>query len=176
MKILKDSWVSWHWSRWLRQYNFFLFWKFHLVWCDVGETPRIIEKMTNFWRLVFSSINWLLATLFDTLITIRENHWLLRIIWRFSEYVSEYESVFRICVWIIIHKRKWCLTFAYRPPYNHKRKWCLTFAYRLPYNNNKATFFMELNKSLSNIARKYENILIWDWNINFDNLKKGGYT
>ena len=41
-----------------------------------------------------------------------------------------------------------------------KRKWCLTFAYRSTYNNNKATFFMELNKSLRNIARKYENILI----------------
>ena len=41
-----------------------------------------------------------------------------------------------------------------------KRKRCLTFAYRPPYNNNKATFFMELNKSLCNIARKYENILI----------------
>ena len=28
----------------------------------------------------FWSINWLLATFCDTLITIRENHWLLRII------------------------------------------------------------------------------------------------
>ena len=44
-----------------------------------------------------------LATLCDILITIRENHWLLRLIWRFSESMSEYESVFRICVWIIIH-------------------------------------------------------------------------
>ena len=33
---------------------------------------------------------------------------------------------------------------------------------------------MELNKSLYNIARKYENILIiGDLNINFDSLKKG---
>ena len=33
---------------------------------------------------------------------------------------------------------------------------------------------MEFNKSLCNIARKYENILIIrDLNINFDNLKKG---
>ena len=33
---------------------------------------------------------------------------------------------------------------------------------------------MELNKSLCNIARKYENILIiGDLNINSDNLKKG---
>ena len=69
----------------------------------VGEAPRIIDKMTNFWRLVFLSINWLLATLCDTLITIRENHWLLRIMWRFSKSVSECESVLRICVWLIIH-------------------------------------------------------------------------
>ena len=49
---------------------------------------------------------------------------------------------------------------------------CLTFAFRPPYN--KATFFMELNNSLCNIARKYEKILIIrDLNINFDNLKKG---
>ena len=63
-----------------------------------------------------------------------------------------------ICIEIIISKRKRCLTFAYRPP-------C---------NNNKATFFMELNKSLCNIGRKYENILIiGHLNINFDILKKG---
>ena len=62
--------------------------------------------------------------------------------------------------------------FAWKLPYQKKR--CLTFAYRSPYNNNKATFFMELNKSLCNIARKYENILIIvDLNINFDNLKEG---
>ena len=60
--------------------------------------------------------------------------------------ILEYENVNieTICIEITISKRKWCLTFAYRPPYN----------------NNKATFFMELNKSLCNIARKYENILI----------------
>ena len=50
--------------------------------------------MTDFWRLVFPSIIWSLATLCDTLITIRENHWLLRLIWRFSE------SVFRM--WICV--------------------------------------------------------------------------
>ena len=81
-----------------------MFWKFYWAFRDVGETPRIIGKMTNVWRLVFLSIIWLLATLCNTLITFRENHWLLRLIWRFSESVSEYESVFRICLWIIIHK------------------------------------------------------------------------
>ena len=68
---------------------------------------RIIVKMTDFWRLVFPSRSWSLATLCDTLITFSENHWLLRLIWRFSESVSEYESVFGICVWIIIYK--YCL-------------------------------------------------------------------
>ena len=47
-------------------------------------------------------------------------------------------------------------------------------AYRPSYNKIKATFSMELNKSLCNIASKYENILIiGDLNINFDTLKKG---
>ena len=72
--------------------------------------------------------------------------------------ILEYENVNieTICIEITISKRKWCLTFA------------------SPYNNNKATFFMELNKSLCNIASKYENILIiGDLNINFDNLKIG---
>ena len=77
--------------------------------------------------------------------------------------VLEYENVNieTICIEITISKRKWCLTFAYRPPYN----------------NNKATFFMELNKSLWNIARRYENILlIGDLNIKFSQPRKGGYT
>ena len=72
--------------------------------------------------------------------------------------ILEYENINieTICIEITISKRKWCLTFAYRPPYN----------------NNK-TFFMELNKFICNIARKYKNILIiGDLNINFDNLKK----
>ena len=86
-----------------------MFWKFYWAFRDVGETPRIIGKMTNVWRLVFLSIIWLLATLCNTLITFRENHWLLRLIWRFSESVSEYESVFRTCVWIMIHQNNKCL-------------------------------------------------------------------
>ena len=74
--------------------------------------------------------------------------------------ILEYENtnIETICIEITLSKRKWCLTFAYRPPYN----------------NNKATFFMELNKSLCNITRKYENILIiGDLSINFENLKRG---
>ena len=74
---------------------------------------------------------------------------------RILEY--QYVNIETVCIEITISKRKWCLTFACRPPYN-----------------NKATFFMELNKSLCNIARKYENILIiGDLNINFDNLQMG---
>ena len=74
--------------------------------------------------------------------------------------ILEYENtnIETICIEITLSKRKWCLTFAYRPPYNNK----------------KPTFFMELNKSLCNITRKYENILIiGDLSINFDNLKRG---
>ena len=33
------------------------------------------------------------------------------------------------------------------------------FAYRAPSNSNKDSFFKELIKSLSNITRKYENVL-----------------
>ena len=76
--------------------------------------------------------------------------------------ILEYENrnIEAICIEIFISKRKWCLAFAYRPPYN----------------NNKATFFMELNKSLCNIARKYKNrLIIGDLNINFGNLKGGIY-
>ena len=41
-----------------------------------------------------------------------------------------------------------------------KKKWCITFAYRSPYNSNKDGFFKELNKSLTNIERKYEDTLV----------------
>ena len=41
-----------------------------------------------------------------------------------------------------------------------KKKWCVTFAYRRPYNSNKDSFFKEFKKSLSNITGKYENILV----------------
>ena len=37
---------------------------------------------------------------------------------------------------------------------------CVNFTYRPPYNSNKLGFFKEFNKSLSNIARKYEIVLL----------------
>ena len=44
-------------------------------------------------------------------------------------------------------------------------------AFRPPYNNNNAPSFMELNKSLCNIAWKHEyKLIIGDLSINFDNL------
>ena len=46
----------------------------------------------------------MLATLYHTLMTIRQNHWVLGIIWSFSKSASDYDSAFWICVWIIIHK------------------------------------------------------------------------
>ena len=74
--------------------------------------------------------------------------------------ILKYENINieTICIEITISKRKWCLTFAYRPPYN----------------NNKTKFLMELNTSLYKIAAKYENVvIIGDLNANFDNLQKG---
>ena len=52
----------------------------YLASCHVEETPLIIAKMTDFWRLIFPSITLSLATVCDTLTTIRENHWWLRLI------------------------------------------------------------------------------------------------
>ena len=52
-----------------------------------------------------------------------------------------------------------------------KKKWCIIFAYRPPYNSNKDGFFKDLNKSLSNIARKYENVLLVG-DLNIDILDK----
>ena len=49
-----------------------------------------------------------------------------------------------ICLEVIISKKKWWITFVYRPPYN----------------SNKDGFYIELNKSLSNVVRKYENVLL----------------
>ena len=69
-----------------------IFCKFYSGCHYVGETPQIIDKMTNFWRFVFSSINWWLRTFFGTLIKIRENHW----------FCKDNMKFFRICVWIWI--------------------------------------------------------------------------
>ena len=33
----------------------FLFWKFHWIWHDVGGMPRIMKKMTDFWKIVLGS-------------------------------------------------------------------------------------------------------------------------
>ena len=45
--------------------------------------------------------------------------------------------------------------------------------YGPPYNSNTNGFFKELNKSLSNITRKYENVLaVGDLNINLLDQKK----
>ena len=41
-----------------------------------------------------------------------------------------------------------------------KKKWCVAFPYRPPYNSNNDSFSKELNKSLSNITRKYENVFV----------------
>ena len=72
-------------------------------------------------------------------------------------YAYEDSTSETICLEVTISKKKWCVTFAYRPPYN-----C-----------NKHGFFKELNKSLSNITRKYENVLaIGDINIYILDKKK----
>ena len=80
-------WVSLALLTWLRSYRFWYFRSFDDLVVMSEKRPVI----------------WSLTTLCDTLITFRENHWLLRLIWRFYESVSEYESVFQIGVWIIIH-------------------------------------------------------------------------
>ena len=55
-----------------------------------------------------------------------------------------------------------------------KKKWCVTFAYRPPFNSNKDGFFKELHKSLSNITGKYENVLVTGYlNIDILDKKKG---
>ena len=41
-----------------------------------------------------------------------------------------------------------------------KKKWCITFAYRPPQNDNKKMPFNELNLSLNQCVNKYDNIII----------------
>ena len=89
---IKGSWVSWTLVTWLRSYRLLYFRSFFRVMVS-DKHPKISTK----WRIS--------VTLYGILITVWENHWLLRITWSFFKSVSEYESVFRICVWIIIHEK-----------------------------------------------------------------------
>ena len=56
-----------------------------------------------------------------------------------------------------------------------KKKWCVTFAYRPPQTNNKKLFFSELNISLNLITNKYENILLMG-DLNIDILNRATDT
>ena len=72
-------------------------------------------------------------------------------------YVQEDSTSETMCLEVIISKKKWCITFAYRPPYNSK----------------KNGFFKQVNKSLSNIKRKYENVIVvGDLNIDILDRKR----
>ena len=53
----------------------------------------------------------------------------------------EGKEIEKICIEITISEKKWCITFAYRPPQN----------------DNKVTFFNELNLSLNQQVNKYDN-------------------
>ena len=70
-------------------------------------------------------------------------------------YAYEDSTSETICLEVTISKKKCCVTFAYRPP-------C---------NSNKDGFSKWLNKSLSNIRRKYENALVVG-DLNIDILNK----
>ena len=94
------SWVSLKLLAWLRTYRLWYFRSFTELVAMSEKRPELWAKWGTFGDLFFRQS---LATLCDTLIIFREKHWLLRLIWRFSESLSEYESVFQICVWIIIH-------------------------------------------------------------------------
>ena len=56
----------------------------------------------------------------------------------------EKENIETICLEITISKKKWCVTFAYRPPQN----------------SNKAEFFNELSISLNKVTIQYGNIMV----------------
>ena len=49
------------------------------------------------------------------------------------------------------HSETICLEFTVS-----KKKWCITFAYRPPSNDNKTIFFNELTASLSQITNLYD--------------------
>ena len=41
-----------------------------------------------------------------------------------------------------------------------KKKWCVTFAYRLPYNRDNNGFLKELTKSLNPTTGKHGNVFV----------------
>ena len=62
-----------------------------------------------------------------------------------------------ICIKVTISKKKWCITFAYRPPQN----------------DNKVMFFNELNLSSNQCVNKRDNIIaMGDLNIDISNKSK----
>ena len=67
-----------------------------------------------------------------------------------------------------IHSETICLELTVS-----KRKWCITFAYRPPSNDNKAIFFIELTTSLSQTTNLYYYfVVVGDLNIDtFDKTK-----
>ena len=72
-------------------------------------------------------------------------------------YACEYSTSEIIRLEVTVSKKKWCVTFAYRPPYDRK----------------KDGFFQEVNNSLSNITRKYEYVLaVGDLNIDILDQKR----
>ena len=52
-----------------------------------------------------------------------------------------------------------------------KKKWCITFAYRPPSNDNKAIFFNELTTSLSQITNLYDYFVVMG-DLNIDTSDK----
>ena len=112
--------------------------------------------MTDIWRLVFPLIILSLVILCDDLIRIGENHRLLRLTWRCSESTSEYESVRRICVWIIIHK----YLLLENACFNNKRQ---------KQNPNDLIYFTTLVLDTSNTNDRSATRV---WNFAFDNNAK----
>ena len=52
-----------------------------------------------------------------------------------------------------------------------KKKWCITFAYRPPSNDNKAIFFNDLTTSLSQITNLYDYLVVMG-DLNIDTSDK----
>ena len=104
------------------------------------------------------SINWLLTTPCDTLIKLGENHLLLRVIWRFYKSASEYESVFRICAWIIIHRIFFLNeTLGAKDKIDHLNSW-LAFSFKfLAYSE-----FLSVPFSFSIVIERYAQFLLYN--------------